>query len=132
MPLVSYKNAVFLNNEVPGIQVPEHIVSQFALEMTREEAEERGKRIAVDIATRVRPYVDGFYHLVAIAFQPGSERLFAASRAEGSLAMSTKVLEKASRSACSAMACAIFSPSMDPERSTMKDHKNIQLEQKIL
>ena len=64
MPLVSYKNAVFLNNEVPGIQVPEHIVSQFSLEMTREEAEERGKRIAVDIATRVRPYVDGFYMII--------------------------------------------------------------------
>jgi methionine synthase / methylenetetrahydrofolate reductase(NADPH) len=64
MPLVSYRNAVFLNNEVPGIQVPESIVSRFSLDMTRDEAEEIGKQIAIGIATRIRTFVDGFYMII--------------------------------------------------------------------
>lgn len=46
-------------------------------------ARQQGKIVTMDEAGNVAPFVDGFYHLVAIAFQPGSERLFAASRAEG-------------------------------------------------
>jgi methionine synthase / methylenetetrahydrofolate reductase(NADPH) len=64
MPLVSYKNAVFLNNEVPGIQIPEHIVNRFSISMTREEAEAEGIRIALEIAARIRPDVDGFYMII--------------------------------------------------------------------
>lgn len=64
MPLVSYKNAVFLNNEVPGIQIPEHIVSRFSISMTREEAEAEGIRIALEIAERIRRDVDGFYMII--------------------------------------------------------------------
>ncbi len=64
MPLVSYKNAVFLNNEVPGIQVPDHIVGRFFKEMSREEGEREGIRIALEIATRIRPDVDGFYMII--------------------------------------------------------------------
>jgi homocysteine S-methyltransferase len=64
MPLVSYKNAVFLNNEVPGIQVPEHVVARFSQNMSREEAEGEGIRIALEIATKIRPDVDGFYMII--------------------------------------------------------------------
>ena len=64
MPLVSYKNAVFLNNEVPGIQIPEHVVNRFTLAMSREEAEAEGIRIALEVAARIRPDVDGFYMII--------------------------------------------------------------------
>ena len=67
MPLVSYKNAIFLNNEVPGIQVPAHIVQRFSVNMSREEAEVEGIRIAIDIATRIRADVDGFYMIIPFA-----------------------------------------------------------------
>lgn len=64
MPLVSYKNAVFLNNEVPGIQIPEHIVARFTRDMSREDAEAEGIRIALEFAARIRPDVDGFYMII--------------------------------------------------------------------
>lgn len=47
MPLVSYRNAQFLNNEFPGIVIPENYISKFNMEMSREEAEEVGIEIAV-------------------------------------------------------------------------------------
>jgi methionine synthase / methylenetetrahydrofolate reductase(NADPH) len=64
MPLVSYKNAVFLNNEVPGIQVPPHVVNRFSRDMSREQAEAEGIRIAVETATKIRQDVDGFYMII--------------------------------------------------------------------
>jgi methionine synthase / methylenetetrahydrofolate reductase(NADPH) len=64
MPLVGYKNAVFLNNEVPGIKVPPEVMERFSPDMSREEAQAEGERIAVEIATRIRPDVDGFYMII--------------------------------------------------------------------
>ncbi len=61
MPLVSFRNAQFINNELPGITIPEHYISLFNPEMTREEAEETGINIAVEIVLKIKPYVDGFY-----------------------------------------------------------------------
>lgn len=46
-------------------------------------ARQQGEIVTVDGEGKVQSYVDGFYYLVAIAFQPGSDRMFAASRAEG-------------------------------------------------
>jgi len=63
MPLVSYRNAQFLNNEVPGIQVPEKIMNRFDRSMDRETAENLGIEIAVEIAHRIRKDVDGFYFI---------------------------------------------------------------------
>lgn len=63
MPLVSYKNAQFLNNEVPGIVIPENYISKFNIEMSREEAEEIGIDIAVEISKKLKNYVDGFYFI---------------------------------------------------------------------
>ena len=59
-PIVSYKNAVFINSEVAGINVDEKIIKLY------EDADrERGEMLALDISTeiaeRIRPYVDGFY-----------------------------------------------------------------------
>lgn len=61
MPLVSYKNAQFINNELPGITIPEKYLEKFTPEMTREEAQKTGIEIAVEIGKKIKPYVDGFY-----------------------------------------------------------------------
>lgn len=63
MPLVSYRNAVYMNNEVPGIQIPKAYVSRFSPEMSRQAAQDTGIEIALEIAGRIKPYADGFYFM---------------------------------------------------------------------
>jgi methionine synthase I (cobalamin-dependent)/5,10-methylenetetrahydrofolate reductase len=63
LPIVSYRNAQFLNNELPGVQVPESYINRFNKKMSREEAEEVGVEIAVEIANKIKPYVDGIYFM---------------------------------------------------------------------
>ncbi|WP_378954906.1 bifunctional homocysteine S-methyltransferase/methylenetetrahydrofolate reductase [Pelosinus sp. sgz500959] len=63
MPLVSYRNAHFLNNEVAGIRIPEHILNQFDKNMAKEEAELLGIEIAVDLANKMKDHVHGFYFI---------------------------------------------------------------------
>jgi len=61
MPLVTYNNVQFINNELPGITVPEKYAERFSPNMERDEAEMVGIGIAVEIAESIRDYVDGFY-----------------------------------------------------------------------
>ena len=61
MPIVTYRNAQFLNNEVPGINVPKTIIDRFKEDMTREEAEVVGIETAVELALKIKPYVNGLY-----------------------------------------------------------------------
>ncbi len=63
MPLVNYKNAQFINNEMAGINIPEHYISRFSPDMPREEAQDIGKEIALETARKLKPYVDGFYFI---------------------------------------------------------------------
>lgn len=63
MPLVSYRNAQFLNNEVPGIVIPDVYINKFNPEMSKEEAEEIGIEISVDLCKKIKDYVDGFYFI---------------------------------------------------------------------
>lgn len=63
LPIVSYRNAQFLNNELPGVQVPEAYINRFNKKMSREEAEAVGVEIAVEIANKIKPYVDGIYFM---------------------------------------------------------------------
>lgn len=63
MPLVSYRNAQFLNNEVAGIRIPEEILSMFNPMMDKEEAENLGIEIAVDIAKKMKDRVKGYYFI---------------------------------------------------------------------
>jgi homocysteine S-methyltransferase len=63
MPLVSYRNAQFLNNEVAGIRIPDEIIAKFDPDMNREEAENLGIEIAVDIANKMKDKVGGFYFI---------------------------------------------------------------------
>ena len=39
MPLVSYRNALFMKNEITGINVPDEIIAQYDKNMSREEAQ---------------------------------------------------------------------------------------------
>ncbi|MGA7104415.1 MAG: bifunctional homocysteine S-methyltransferase/methylenetetrahydrofolate reductase [Candidatus Deferrimicrobiaceae bacterium] len=59
-PLVSFKNAEFMNNEVPGVVVPREILDRMALCRTKEESRRAGIDIARTTIERVSPRVSGF------------------------------------------------------------------------
>lgn len=63
MPIVNYRNAQFLNNEVPGIEIPQKYVDRFHPDMSKREAEQVGIELAVEIANNLKEYVDGFYFI---------------------------------------------------------------------
>lgn len=63
LPIVSYRNAQFLNNELPGVHVPDNYINRFRPDMTRQEAEETGIEIAVELAKKIKPHVDGIYFM---------------------------------------------------------------------
>jgi homocysteine S-methyltransferase len=60
-PLVSVRNAEFLANEVPGVTVPEEIITRMrkANEKSKEHAVAEGIAIAREMLKRVRPLVQG-------------------------------------------------------------------------
>ena len=63
MPIVTYNNAQFLNNEFPGISIPERIINYFRPDMSREEAEEVGIEVSVNMVNKLKQWVDGFYFI---------------------------------------------------------------------
>jgi methionine synthase / methylenetetrahydrofolate reductase(NADPH) len=58
-PLVSYRNAEFMNNEVPGASVPEDILDRMRRTTTKEEGFLEGVKIARETYERVKPDVAG-------------------------------------------------------------------------
>jgi homocysteine S-methyltransferase len=58
-PLVSYRNAEFMNNEVPGANVPADVLDRMRRTTTKEEGFEEGVRIARETFGRVRAEVAG-------------------------------------------------------------------------
>ncbi len=61
LPLVSYKNARFINNEFVGMNIPDNVISRFRPEMSREVAEEIGIDISVEVGKALKGVVDGLY-----------------------------------------------------------------------
>ena len=61
LPLVSYKNAEFLHNEVPGMQIPEPIRERMRKAAPGAEARKEGVRIAREMLFGVRDRVQGAY-----------------------------------------------------------------------
>lgn len=59
-PLISYKNAEFMNNEVPGVVVPKAVLERMARCGSREEGRKAGVDIAREIIDRIRDRVNGF------------------------------------------------------------------------
>jgi methionine synthase I (cobalamin-dependent) len=61
LPLVSYKNAEFLHNEVPGMQIPEAIRERMRKTPGGEAARKEGVKIAREMLFAVRERVQGAY-----------------------------------------------------------------------
>jgi homocysteine S-methyltransferase len=59
-PLVSYKNAEFMNNEVPGVVVPQEVLDRMARCRSKEEGHRVGIEIARKIIERISSRVSGF------------------------------------------------------------------------
>jgi homocysteine S-methyltransferase len=58
-PLVSYRNAEFMNNEVPGASVPQAVLDRMRKTTTKEEGFLEGVAIAKETYQRIRPAVAG-------------------------------------------------------------------------
>ena len=58
-PLSSYRNALFLDNEVPGVSIPHEIQERMRLCAGKEEAREEGIRIAREIIEEISEAVQG-------------------------------------------------------------------------
>ena len=63
MPLVSYRNAVFMANEMPGVKIPEEVIGAYSPQMSREEAEETAVEISLVIARMLGDAADGYYFM---------------------------------------------------------------------
>jgi methionine synthase I (cobalamin-dependent)/5,10-methylenetetrahydrofolate reductase len=59
-PLISFKNAEFMNNEVPGVVVPKAVLDRMARCTTREDGRKAGIDIARGIMEKIRGCVNGF------------------------------------------------------------------------
>lgn len=64
MPLVSYRNANFIKNEITGIHVPDEIMERYDPDMSKEEAELVGAQIANEIIEELHPFADGYYFML--------------------------------------------------------------------
>ncbi|MDF2985036.1 MAG: methylenetetrahydrofolate reductase [Eubacterium sp.] len=60
MPIVSFRNAQFINNEVPGITIDEATIEGFR-DKSREEAELLGIELAMKCINKLYEHVSGFY-----------------------------------------------------------------------
>ena len=76
LPVVSQRNAIFMENEVNGIHVDETIIEKFA-GLDRAAGEELGIEISVQAARAALPYADGFYLMTPFNRVAMMERLIA-------------------------------------------------------
>ncbi|MFI3213422.1 MAG: methylenetetrahydrofolate reductase [Eubacteriales bacterium] len=60
LPIVSYRNACFINNEIPGINVCHEIIELYK-DKTREECHALAIKISCEIAKKMEPFIDGYY-----------------------------------------------------------------------
>jgi homocysteine S-methyltransferase len=61
LPLLSYRNAEFLHDEVPGMQIPEAIRERMRRVESKDASRAEGIRIARESLSEARPMVDGVY-----------------------------------------------------------------------
>ena len=60
LPIVSHRNACFMNNEISGITVSEEIVKKY-VGLDREAAEQLAIEISLEMIEKMTLYVDGYY-----------------------------------------------------------------------
>jgi len=58
-PLASYRNALFLHNEVPGVSIPEHIMKRMEKQETKESARKEGILIARNLVEQMKNQIAG-------------------------------------------------------------------------
>ena len=80
-PVVSQRNAIFMENEVNGIHVAEDIMEAFA-GLDREQGEALGLEISLKMAREALPYADGFYLMTPFNRVALMERLIARLKTE--------------------------------------------------
>ncbi len=61
-PVVSHRNALFLNNEVAGIRVSDEIISRYEGK-DRDDCEKLAIALSLETAERIAPYTDGLYFM---------------------------------------------------------------------
>ena len=81
MPVVSQRNAIFMENEVNGIHVDEVIIQRFE-GLDRAAGEELGLEVSVQAAKAAAPYADGFYLMTPFNRVALMERLIVRLRTE--------------------------------------------------
>lgn len=64
MPLISYRNASFIKNEIYGIHVPDEVLERFSPDMTRAEGEAVGIEIAKEVMHKLKDIADGYYFML--------------------------------------------------------------------
>lgn len=60
LPIVSHRNACFIDNEISGINVAEEIIERYR-NASKEEASQLAVAISTEMARAIYPYVDGYY-----------------------------------------------------------------------
>lgn len=81
MPVVSQRNAIFMENEISGIHVEESIIQRFA-GLDRVGGEEVGLEVSMEMAKKALPYADGLYLMTPFNRVALMERLCAALKKE--------------------------------------------------
>ncbi|MGN0505333.1 MAG: bifunctional homocysteine S-methyltransferase/methylenetetrahydrofolate reductase [Lachnospiraceae bacterium] len=76
LPPVSKRNALFIRNEMAGMNIPDEILACYRDDMTREEGEETGARIAKQVMEQLAPYVAGYYFMLPFNRVGLIERIF--------------------------------------------------------
>lgn len=61
MPFVSLKNAVFMKNEMTGIDVTDEVLARYREDMSREEGEAAGITLAKEMMALTDDFADGYY-----------------------------------------------------------------------
>ena len=82
IPVVSHRNALFMNSEIAGITVDEKIVRLYE-GADRAQGEELAVTVSAAIAREIAPYVDGFYLMTPFGRTGLMTRIMARIREEG-------------------------------------------------
>lgn len=61
MPLVSKKNAMFMKNEIAGVNVTDEIIKRYPENGTKEDGEAVGVALAKEVIKMVEDFTDGYY-----------------------------------------------------------------------
>jgi methionine synthase I (cobalamin-dependent)/5,10-methylenetetrahydrofolate reductase len=68
MPITSYRNALFLHNEIPGIKISEHVLNQMSTIHEPSEAKQLGIAIAKQLLDHTMEKFSGIYLITPFSF----------------------------------------------------------------